>query len=125
MSPRIYVENTAGVTVARLVDSQIVAEDVVLEVEEQLNDLAASHGAEPIVLSFHEVQFMSSTVLAILLRFSRAVSKAGGRLKLCGIGPHLMEVFKITRFDRLFDIHTEEWSAIDAFESGHAVLPKA
>lgn len=124
MSPRILVENTAGITVARFVDHQILAEDVILDIEEQLNDLAVTHAAEPIVVSFHEVQFMSSTILAMLLRLSRSVTKAGGQLKLCGISPHLMDVFKITRFDRLFDIHAEEWSAIDSFGSRPAALQR-
>jgi len=122
---RILVETTVGITVARFVDSQIVAEDVVHEVEDQLNELAQSHGADDIVLSFHEVQFMSSTVLAMLLKLSRAVKVAGGRLKLCGINPLIMDVFKITRFDRLFEIHNEEWAAIDSFESSSTALQRS
>jgi anti-sigma B factor antagonist len=124
LSSRIFVETTAGIIVARFVDSQIVAEDVVHEVEEQLKELAETHAAADVLLSFHEVQFMSSTVLAMLLRFLRAVKVAGGRLKLCGINPLIMDVFKITRFDRLFEIHAEEWTAIDSFESSSAALQR-
>ena len=56
---------------------------------------------------------------------SRAVKVAGGRLKLCGINPLIMDVFKITRFDRLFEIHDEEWTAIDSFESSSADLQRS
>src|SRR6185312_1300147 len=56
LSSRIFVETTAGIIVARFVDSQIVAEDVVHEVEEQLKELAETHAAGDVLLSFHEVQ---------------------------------------------------------------------
>ena len=36
-------------------------------------------------------------------------------LKLCNISPDIMEVFKITRLNRVFDIYDDENSAITAF----------
>jgi anti-sigma B factor antagonist len=43
------------------------------------------------------------------------MTSAGGRLKLCGIAPDIMAAFRITRFDRLFEIHEHESTALDSF----------
>jgi anti-sigma B factor antagonist len=58
---------------------------------------------------------MSSTMLAILLKVARKIAGAQGQLRLCALTPDLLEIFRITRFDRLFEIHAEEWAALDAF----------
>jgi anti-sigma B factor antagonist len=122
---RIFVETTAGVTVARFVDAQLIADETINDLHDQLNALAEGFGAGELVVSLREVRLMSSTVLAILLRFSRRVEKAGGQLKLCGIDRSLMDVFKITRFDRLFEIHDQEWEAIEAFKDRAPALARS
>jgi anti-sigma B factor antagonist len=113
-NPRLYVETVGGVTVITLADAELVAEDVIAGVVEQLEAVDVSGGR--VVLNFREVRLMSSTMLAVLLRFGRRVEAAGSRLKLCCIAPDLITVFRITRFDRLFEIHDEESKALDAFD---------
>ena len=86
-----------------------------MEVGEQLNGLAENLGISKVVLNFREVKFMSSSMLAVLLKFSRKVTAVQGRLKLCSIAPNLKEIFVITRFDRIFEIYDEESTALDSF----------
>jgi len=38
-----------------------------------------------------------------------------GRLKLAGIHPEVMEVFRITKLDTVFDIYKDAPSAIETF----------
>ncbi|HEV3122339.1 MAG TPA: STAS domain-containing protein [Isosphaeraceae bacterium] len=38
-----------------------------------------------------------------------------GKLKLCCIHPDLLEVFRITRLDQVFEIFDEEQEALDKF----------
>ncbi len=114
-SPRFFVETVGGVTVASFADAELVAEQVIEEVSGQLETLADNPGFERVVLNFREVRFMSSSMLGVLLKFSRKVKAVEGQLKLCCIAPHLREVFKITKFDRILDIFDEETAALDAF----------
>ena len=114
-SPRLLVETIHGITVATFADSEILAEEVIDEVADQLRDLFEGLGAADILLNFREVRLMTSAMLATLLRFGRRVTAAGGRLKLCGLAPDLLQAFKITRFDRLFEIYGEESTALDSF----------
>jgi anti-sigma B factor antagonist len=117
-NPRLFVETVGGVTVVTLADAELVAEDVIAGVVEQLDTVDVSSGR--VVLNFRDVRLMSSTMLAVLLRFSRRVEAAGGKLKLCCIAPDLLTVFRITRFDRLFEIHAEESKALDSFDKSPA-----
>ena len=115
ISPRVLVENVEGVTVASFADSELTSAQVIEEVADQLERLPDGAGLERVVLNFRGVRFMSSSMLAVLLKFSRRVTASNGRLRLCRIDPSLKEVFKITRFDRIFEIHDEESSALDSF----------
>ena len=112
---RVLVETVGGVTVASFADSELTADQVIEEVGEQLNGLADNLGLTKVLLNFREVRFMSSSMLAVLLKFSRKVTAAQGQLKLCSIAPNLKEIFKITRFDRIFEIYDEESVALDSF----------
>ena len=112
---RVFLETVGGVTVASFADADLIADQVIEEVGRQLENLAEGLELGRVVLNFREVRFMSSSMLAVLLRFSRKVSAANGRLKLCCIAPSLREIFKITRFDRIFEIFEEESTALDSF----------
>lgn len=113
--PRVLVETIHGVTIANFADSEILNEEVIGEVDEQLQDLIGGLGQADVLLNFGQVRLMSSTMLAVLLKFARRVTTAQGRLKLCCIAPDLAQVFKITRFDRIFEIYDEESKALDSF----------
>jgi len=114
-SPRLLVETIHGITVASFADSEILAEDVIEDVSDQLRELIEGLGPADVLLNFREVRLMSSAMLATLLKFGRRVTAVGGRLKLCGLAPDLLQAFKITRFDRLFEIYGEESTALDSF----------
>jgi anti-sigma B factor antagonist len=114
ISPRLFVETVGGVNVITLADTEIIDETVIGELGEQL-DLIDGPGLSRVLINLGQVRLMSSTFLAVLLRIYRRVAAVEGQLKLCCIAPHLMTVFKITRFDRLFEIYDEESAALDSF----------
>jgi anti-anti-sigma factor len=120
--PRLLVEAVNDVMVAGFSDEALLSDEVIREVEDQLNQLVESVGPGKLLISFRGVKYLSSTMLAVLIKTARRVQKAHGRLILCNIAPHLMEVFRAGRFDRLFEIHDIEASALDAFE-GHRGQP--
>lgn len=120
--PRVFVEDVGGVIVASLVDSELLDQDVLEQIDYQLTELTDWLSGTNVLLSFRDVRVMSSALLAVLLRFARSVSRSGARLKLCSIAPNLREVFQITHFDRLFELHADEPSALHAFETDRPAL---
>ena len=56
------------------------------------------------MIDFSNVKFLTSSVLGLLIRISKKVYEAEGKLRLCSIAPKILEVFKITRLDKIFEI---------------------
>jgi anti-sigma B factor antagonist len=56
------------------------------------------------VIDLSEVERLASSVLAKLISLKNQLGVGGGRLGLKHVHPDLMEVFRITRLDRVFDV---------------------
>jgi anti-sigma B factor antagonist len=111
----LRLENIDGVTVVSFVDTKIVTEENIQEVGDQLYSLVEDEGHKQLLLNFGNVQYLSSAALGKLLNLKKKVGAAKGKLKLCCIHPDLLEVFRITRLDQVFEIYAEEQAALDKF----------
>lgn len=66
-----------------------------------------------VLLDFTRVRFLSSQAIGILLTLNKKLSQVeGGKLVLCGVGPSLMELLKITRLNRVFTIRPTRKDAL-------------
>ena len=113
---RIKVNQTGNnVTVVTFNDSKIIDEAEIQEFGQELYDLVEREGKKKIVLNFGHVEFLSSAALGKLINLKKKVGAVKGKLKLCCIHPDLLEVFRITRLDQVFEIFEEEQEALDKF----------
>ncbi len=111
----LRLEKIGGVTVVSFVDTKIVTEENIQEVGDQLYSLVEDEGHKELLLNFGNVQYLSSAALGKLINLKKKVGAVKGKLKLCCIHPDLLEVFRITRLDQVFEIYAEEQAAIDKF----------
>jgi anti-anti-sigma factor len=81
---------------------------------EELLSLVESMARPRVLISFENVEHLSSAALAALITASNAIGARDGQLRLSDLSPQLLQVFTITRLDQLFVIHD---SAADALES--------
>jgi anti-sigma B factor antagonist len=58
-----------------------------------------------LIVNFEGVQYLSSSALGKLITLKRKVEETSGTLKMCRIKPEIMEVFRITQLDTIFDIY--------------------
>jgi anti-anti-sigma factor len=68
-----------------------------------------------LVLDFYRVQFIASSVIGILLTLHKRVAgtPAGtASLILCGVGPKLLELLKLSKLDRLLTIKASRKEAL-------------
>ena len=116
-APRSHLrlETSDGVTIVSFVDTKIVSEENITEVGDQLYSLVEEEGHKLLLLNFGNVQYLSSAALGKLINLKKKVGAVNGKLKLCCIHSELLEVFRITRLDKVFDIFTEEQSGLDSF----------
>jgi anti-sigma B factor antagonist len=111
----LSTETIDGVTVVSFVDTKIVTEENIQEVGDQLYQLVDVEGKKQLLLNFGNVQYLSSAALGKLINLKKKVGAAKGKLKLCCFHPDLLEVFRITRLDQVFEIYAEEQAALDKF----------
>ena len=80
---------------------------------QQLYKLVDEQDKRKIILDFEKVQYLSSQAIGIVLTMNK---KLGGlsnsKLVLCGVGPRLLELLKITRLDRLLTIKPAQREAL-------------
>ena len=69
-----------------------------------------------ILLNFEHVKFMSSAMIGKLLMLNKRCTTDKIKLKLSSVTPTLVEVFKIMKLNKIFDIQPDEAAALAAFE---------
>ena len=57
-----------------------------------------------LVIDLSEVQHLASPMLGKLINLKKRLGGGGGRLGLQHVHPDLLQVFRITRLDRVFDL---------------------
>ena len=111
----LTVTESDGVHVVELTDRRIIEELVIAEIGDALSSLIAATPNIKLLLTFRQVQHLSSAALGMLIKLQKEVGEAAGRLKLSDISPQIFEVFKITRLNKLFDIHSTRDEALAGF----------
>lgn len=71
--------------------------------EEKIFD-AISNGAKKIVLDFHDLDYISSAGLRVILKATKALDHEDGKLMLCAMQDYVKEVFEIAGFDSFLPI---------------------
>jgi anti-sigma B factor antagonist len=112
---RLDIDEVNDVTIARFTDKKILDESNIQIIGNQLFSLVDEDHRQKIVLDFTNVEYLSSAALGKLITMDKKVKAAGGKLRLCSIRSDILEVFKITRLDKLFTIREDREKALDGF----------
>jgi anti-sigma B factor antagonist len=104
------------VTVVRMTDNRVA----VMELLELLDNAVVDGAIGRLLIDFERIQQVSSAALGKLLKLMGHAQAVRGRLKLCNLHPDLRHVFRITRLDRIFELHETEDEALVAFAEAAA-----
>ena len=99
-------------------DAKILDEARIQQIGKELVEkAAAAAGSESkkMLVNFQGVQFMSSAMIGKLVLLNKKSKTDKVDLKLCNITPNVLEVFKITRLNKVFDIQGDEDKAMKSF----------
>jgi len=96
-------------------DRKILDELCIAELQEELSRLVEAQQGIKLLLNFGNVEHLSSAALGMLITLNKRVQGQKGTMKLSDIKPQIMEVFKITKLNKLFEIHPSAESARSAF----------
>ncbi|TWU18037.1 STAS domain-containing protein [Allorhodopirellula heiligendammensis] len=100
-----------GFTDTKILDSQKIE-----TVGKELQDAVAEAIHKRLLVNFRGVSFMSSAMITKLVMLNKRCKTQGVTLKFCEVSPNVMEVFKITKLNKLFDIQDGEEKAIASFD---------
>ena len=108
----IMASKIGDVTVVSFLTSQVLDEMNVQQLGKEMNDLLENEYANKMVINFSKIKFLSSAVLGKLISLNKKIASMKGRLAFCSINADIMQVFKITRLDKLIPICDDEDTAI-------------
>jgi len=114
-SSHIRVVDVDGVKRVEFEDRKILDELSINEILTELVALVEAGDGIKLLLNFESVEHLSSAALGMLITLNKRVGEAGGQLRLSNISPQIFEVFKITRLNKLFEIHDTAEAAMSSF----------
>ena len=115
-SSHVKIRREGSVSVVQFADRKILEELSIHEIGEELKVLVDSEPKVRLLLDFASVDHLASAALGMLITLHKNVQARNGTLKLANINKQIFQVFKITRLDRVFEIHNTADDALAAFQ---------
>ena len=112
---RLRVRKEQGVPYVEFVDRNILDEANIQQIGEEITALIDADSAPKLVISFSNVDHLSSAALGTLITIHNRMKARSGQLRLANIDPQIYEVFVITKLNKLFEIHETTERAAASF----------
>ena len=107
----IDAERANGTVIARA-DGRIDSSNS-REFHSELEAVVADSDAA-LVLDFGDVTYISSAGMRVILLTAKSLQKSGTKFALCSMNDSIREVFKISGFDKVIEIHDSQAEALSA-----------
>ena len=102
---RLRVTERDGVTRIEFVDRNILDEANIQQIGDEITSIIDGASEPRMLISFENVDHLSSAALGTLITINNKVKDKGGQLCLADIHTQIYEVFKITKLNQVFKIH--------------------
>ena len=112
---RLRVTELDGVTRVEFVDRNILDEANIQQIGAEITRIVDAKPSPKVLISFTNVDHLSSAALGTLITINNRIRSKDGQLRLANIDPQIHEVFKITKLDKLFQIHENTQKALASF----------
>ena len=110
--PCFETEIREGICIVRFVEPFLRDADRLKRLRQRCKELATKH--HRFVINMDVVEYCSSVALGSLVSMRNAVDRSGGRIHLCCVDSHIVEMFNITGLHALFAWFETEAEAIAA-----------
>jgi anti-anti-sigma factor len=112
----ITYKNVDGVAVVNFLETVSMFDgDKVRDVGNELLDLVDSKKYTKLLLNMSNARFVSSAMLAHLVKLHRRVQEVKGKIRLCALRPVIIDAFRVSNFDKIFEIFADEAAALKKF----------
>jgi len=115
---QLLVNTESGVTVVTFRTASILDGSAIEGIGRELFDLVDNQAQRKLILDFHQVKFLSSSMLGVLIQLQKKAGAIKGRAVIVNLKPELRKVFTITRLDKLFTFFDSDRDALESFGVG-------
>ncbi|MFK7960708.1 MAG: STAS domain-containing protein [Phycisphaerales bacterium] len=112
---RLRVTDDDGITRIEFVDRNILDEANIRQIGEEIGQLIEERETPRMLISFDNVDHMSSAALGALITINNKIKAKSGQLRLSDIDEQIYQVFVITKLYKLFDIDDNSEQGMAAF----------
>ncbi|MFZ9692613.1 MAG: STAS domain-containing protein [Phycisphaerales bacterium] len=105
----------SGVVQVGFAEKRIADALMIQQIGEEIGKLVDAEQKPRMLLSFRNVDFLSSAALSMLIGVNTRVKAKGGKLRLAEIKPDIYQMFKITKLHSLFEIFDTVEDAVKGF----------
>lgn len=113
--PSLAVSEQKDVRIVEFTNNKILDEANIKEIGDGLNALVDERINPKLLLDFATVDHLSSAALGMLINVNKRVKERNGQLRLTNIKPQILEVFVITKLNKLFKIMATRPEAVLSF----------
>lgn len=114
-SPPVAVVTHGPIRIVEFVQSKILDEANIAEIGTRVNEQIDAESRPRLLLDFRNVDHLSSAALGMLINANNRIREKNGELRLCDIKRQILEVFTITKLDKLFRIYPNRQAALESF----------
>jgi anti-sigma B factor antagonist len=112
---RLNVTVEKDAAIVEFMENKILDELNIAEIGQALSSLIDAKDRPKVLLDFSHVDHLSSAALGMLIDVNNRIKQQNGQLRLSNIKPQIMEVFVITKLNRLFRIADTRAEAMSSF----------
>ncbi|MBC8107283.1 MAG: STAS domain-containing protein [Anaerolineae bacterium] len=114
-APPVSVVNDKDIRIVEFTNNKILDEANIEGIGQTLKSLINESERPKLLLDFATVDHLSSAALGMLINANNLIKQKNGMFRLANIKPQILEVFRITKLDKLFRIHPTRPEALKSF----------
>ena len=99
-------------------ERHVIDEVMIRQIGNELTKLVDDSVRPRLVVSFRGVEHLSSAALGTMLTVMNRVKGKDGQLRLCDINPQIMQIFEITKLNRVLRIEKDVAAAKASLAAG-------
>ena len=112
---QIRVRHKLDVAIVGFTTAYLQSEDDAAKAGAELFNLVEEQEVTKMVLSFDGVRFVSSSMLAQVIKLHKVLAKAKGKLRLCSLSSTVRDVLHASQLDKMLDVYEDEAAALVKF----------
>jgi len=114
-APPVAVIQEKDIRIVEFTNNKILDEGNIADIGNTLNVLIDEMPSPKLLLDFNTVDHLSSAALGMLINANNRIKQKNGKFRLANIKPQILEVFRITKLDKLFRIFPTRQEAVKSF----------